>query len=216
MKTHSAKVIEDVAAMLGSHNLEDAIRLSGEELARADNRWRRLHNEHAERGQIVESLSEMMTLASLHSACLRRADMAADAFNTNVAALTAAAFEDALMTDAVTALGLADSALADLQHIAERMPYDEHTRLHLPVIISYLASIQYALYRKAIALGATGSIVNSAYTTLQSLIHTDAVQPKLNVPDGDSNQTIEVDPTHPLPALLDLMSRAAALGLIEQ
>lgn len=201
--TPTQQIIDEAHAMLAVGNTDDCVRYTGEELARADNDWRKAHNAGAARDIIIERLRDVLTLTALHNMTLRRSNLADEALATGAGALMAVTIEDAVPDLEHDTLTTVDAMLADLEQCAAMLPDDEVTEQHIPVIIRYLASIEYALYTRLSADG--GPTVNAAYSRLQTLVPAGAVEsPTVTTPDGPA------DPLHPLPIMNDLLGRLAA------
>lgn len=210
MNDNISRLIKEINEMAASGNLEDAIRLSGEELARCDNAWRKAHNA---RLPVEEPLAAFARLALVHSDLLFIATDWPDAYATSVTAMMTLALDRQCMANAHEMFGLLTVALAAFEQIVAKTEKDSFTETHVPVIITCLASLLYFYYRHTWADGQS-KWHGRAYPILNEMIQTGAVRsPRIPVanPDGTS---VEADPADPAPVFSDLVGRSAALGLM--
>lgn len=195
-------IIEETQAMIAAGEVEDSIRFSGEELARADSRWRHAHNDRMPYSEIIECLRSVLTLSVLHCGALRLANQSAEALGTGLGALMSVAFEDAVAPLAREVMIVVDGCLADLEEYVSRLIPDEILTEHARVMTRYLISIEYSLYE--ILKDQDGPAVNTAYLRLKNLLGL-VQSPTVSTPYGP------VDPMHPLPIMNDLLGRARVI-----
>lgn len=210
--TDISTVLNEIEQLATSGNVEDAIRLSGEELARWDNAWRKAHNS---RLPVESVMTSFAALALAHADLLFRAGAWRDAYATAVTAMMSLSVDRQCMANASEMLGLLTVALAALEQIAAKIEKDSFTETHIPVMISYLASLLYFYYRHTWSSGQS-QWHGRAYPLLRDMTEVGAVRsPHIPVanPDGTS---ADVDPSDPAPLFSDLAGRSVALGLLSQ
>jgi hypothetical protein len=201
------ELLGEIEAMAADNNLDDAVRLSGEELAHADNAWRVAHNAGAD---VKQSLWCLAQLAQCHSDLLFRASAYADAYATAVTAMMSLSLDDMCNDSAHEMLALCVIAGSSLEQLGSRMPHDEFTEQHMPMLFSYIASLLYYYYQKTIVAEQT-PWHGIAYEMLCDFAKAGAVQ-QPTVAVGDKN----VDPAHPFDLFSDLAGRSIALGLLAE
>lgn len=211
----SAKdICAEIESMLRAGDTDDAVRYSGEELARADNIWRKAYNARAPRAEIIEALKATLRIGISHADALFRAGAYADAFGVTVALLYAVVITKALKQTFAAVSALCYIAVVSLEVQARGYDSnDEVVREHVSTIMSYLASLMYAAYKEDVLHDAEGEVWRPrVYQLLRELIDAGAVQyPLVKVPGGEvdvlDNQT-EI--------MADLAGRARALGLLAE
>lgn len=159
------KSIDEAEMMAASGSLEDAVRFSGEELARLDNIWRRAHNAHLHDANTPAgpadavartAVTEMATMAVCHADMLMRAGMPQDAFAVTLTTIAALTMEGADRTEPQLMMTLCALTCLALNTLAETDPMPPalatpEAREHFPVIISYCASMLYHWYAQTVA-----------------------------------------------------------------
>lgn len=205
-KEDAKKLLSEIDALVADNNIPDAIRLSGEELAHADNAWRLAHNAKQDTAQELWSLA---ALAQSHSDLLFRAAVYADAYATAVTAMMSVSLDDACAECEPEMLALSVIAASSLEQLGSQMPHDEFTTQHMPTILTYIASLMYCYYQKTLAVQQT-QWHGIAYEMLCDFARAGAVQQPL-ITVGDK----QVDPLHPFDLFSDLAGRSIALGLLQ-
>lgn len=204
-------LITEVEGLADSGAIEDAVRLSGEELARYDNIWRHAHNEHTD--NVSSAVHDLTDMAVCHCDMLMRAGLYQDAFATAVTSIMPISIEgmETSMGQQLVAL-LSLSCLA-LDAMSDKLnPDDEHTATHFPVIIRYCASMLY--YRYSQTVSEPGIWHHRITPLLRNLIRMQAVESPdvtITAPDG---KTTAVPASDTSAILGDLLGRAAALSLL--
>lgn len=201
------ELLGEIEAMVADNNLDDAVRLSGEELAHADNAWRVAHNSGAD---VKESLWCLAQLAQSHSDLLFRASAYGDAYATAVTAMMSVSLDDMCDECGQEMLALCVIAASSLEQLGSRMPHDEFTEQHMPQLLSYLASLLYCYYQKTIVVEQK-QWHGIAYEMLCDFANVGAVQQPV-VKVGDKT----VDPAHPFEIFSDIAGRSIALGLLSE
>lgn len=200
----------EIAVMLQSGDNEGAVRRSGELLAECDNRLRKLYNEKVPAGDAV---AEFIEAAVLHVHSLRRAYAYADAFSCAVGALlTIEVYQAATAVDADRKTRLYHDAIRSAIDCFDSAgdATDPTVEEHRGYILSYLASLLYHYYRQAVAEGSESSVLTEVYSFLKAISQSGAIQsPTIKLGE------IDVDPSSPGPLLVDVMGRAAAIGIYQ-
>lgn len=197
-----------VASFIQSGDIESAVRLSGEMLAGADSRLRKCYINKADMTDAVDSFVEA---AALHVYCLRLAKASDDALLCAVGSLlTLEVYKISQAVGAADKMRLYDFAVRSAIDSFERRgdATDADTESHRGYILSYLASLLYHYYRNAVDAGCDAPVINEVYSFLKAISGSGAIQsPTIRLGDTD------VDPGNAGPLLVDIMSRAAALGI---
>jgi hypothetical protein len=197
--------IDALLSEIASLEVPDAIRLSGEELARVDNAWRKAHNAKQPTTQLLVAVSR---LAQCHCDLLFRAAAYADAYATAVTVMMSVSLDDACTECMPQMLALCVIAASSLEQLGAQMPHDEFTTQHMPIILTYVASLMYCYYQKTFSVEQT-QWHGIAYEMLRDFANAGAIQqPAVTV--GDK----AVDPLHPFDIFSDLAGRSIALGLL--
>lgn len=198
-------IIAEIKSLIDAGNIEDAVRLSGEELAHADNRLRKTYNEYAAENRrpddvLKARVNEVAVLGVAHCNALIIGGAHGDAYATALTVMLAIDMCSAACSHAVEMLALSVIATAALDELTDHIPQDDFAREHMPHIITCLASMMYAYYR---ATPSPGTVWHTrAYPRLQEFAGMGAIQQQ------------SVDPSHPSPVLADLIGRSIALSLI--
>lgn len=198
----------EIAVLLQTGDIDQAVRTSGELLAESDNRLRSLCNDHK---PLDEAIQQFIEAAILHVHALRLAGAVNDAFSCAIGALLTV--EVYSMADAIEPsrkLRLYSLALTSAIDSFDRMPEtgDPSQEDHRGYILSYLASLLYHYYKETAAVTPDDSSLPEAYNFLKAIQSSGAIQtPTIKLGEKD------VDPASPGPLLVDIMGRAAALGL---
>ena len=196
--------------MLDHGEVEDAVRLSGELLAKADMLWAEARNDNA---TTIDEISALTIIAAYHCEALAMMNNDNEAYATAVTVL----FQMAI--DGNDSLSLSQSAMqlyitaifALMQIINQQFANtDETERNHLNEIMRYLASMLYYYYNKVGNSHPDFPHLLVAYQILSQLRNDIDIQsPMIKVLDE------EVNPSAPLPLFSDLMGRSIAMGLIK-
>lgn len=203
----SSRTIEIAAALTGG-DIERAVRSSGELLAVCDNTLRELHNA----GQPVgEAMQRFVEAAILHIHALRTANAPSDAFSCAIGALlTVEIYQAGAVIDSARKLRLYSYAVCSVIDCFDAMgdANDSNDEDHRGFILSYLASLLYYYYRVTAETEPDDPSLGEAYRFLSAIKDSGAIQtPTIKL--GEQ----EVDPANSGPLLVDIMSRAAALGI---
>lgn len=201
-------VTAEIAVFLQTGDIERAVRLSGELLAHCDNDLRRLRDDNR---PLDEAVMQFVEAAVLHVHALRLAGAVSEAFSCAVGALlTVEVYEMGAAVPPGRKLRLYSFALTsaidsfDRMHLADDAATDDHRGY----ILSYLASLLYHYYRVTAAENPDDASLPEAYDFLNAIRSSGAIQtPTVKLGEKD------VDPATPGPLLVDIMGRAAALGL---
>lgn len=212
MSPEAQKALTDIELMVSkaaeSHDTEafaDALRFSGEELARFDNRWRKAHNA---RQSNVSDLQDLCALTVAHAQLLMEAEMDADALMVAVFAMTAVAMENKSTDMSTDMFQLSAIACQALDRMANKLnSADEYTATHFNAIVTYCASMLYHWYRATLEHGQT-PLHAEVTPLLRTLIRGNAVQ----WPDVDVLGQ-KCSAASPAPILGDLLGHCRALGL---
>lgn len=175
----------EVYTLAGSGAVDDAVRLSGEELARADNRWRVAHNKA--NPESAARLKEAVSLAAVHADMLMRAQLYRDAYATVVTTFMSLSMEKDIRPVELADDMLALTAIATmaLDAFSDTIPHDEVTERHFPIITVYCASMLYEWYAHAVRNGGEKAVWIARVTPLlRTLIRAGVVQwPEVEVED---------------------------------
>lgn len=198
----------EIALLIQSGDIEHAVRISGELLAACDNELRCLHND---RKDINEAVQRFIEAAVLHVHALRLAGASSDAFSCAVGALlTIEVYQAAVFVNPSRKLRLYSFAISSVIDCFDRMgdASDSDDENHRGYILSYLASLLYHYYRETAKDNPEDSSLPESYNFLKAIENSGAIQtPKIRLGEKD------VDPASPGPLLVDIMGRAAALGI---
>ena len=200
----------EIYALADSGTVDDAVRLSGEELARADNRWRVAHNKSHPESAV--RLKEAVSLAAVHADMLMRAQLYRDAYATVVTTLMSLSIEKDVhpveMADDM--LALTAIATMALDAFSDTIPHDEVTERHFPIITVYCASMLYGWYAHTVKDGGEKPVWIARVTPLlRTLIRAGVVQwPEI----GMEGRRIAVTDIESVSA--DLAGRSLAIGLL--
>lgn len=195
--------------MLDRGEVEDAVRLSGELLAKADMLWTEARNDNT---TTIDEITALTIIAAYHCEALAMMNNDNEAYATAVTVL----FQMAI--DGNDSLSLSQSAMqlyitaifALMQIINQKFANaDETERNHLNEIMRYLASMLYYYYNLVGVANSEFPHLAVAYQMLSQLQNNVDIQsPTIKVLNE------EVNPSAPLPLFSDLMGRSIAMGLI--
>lgn len=195
--------------MLDGGNIEDAVRFSGELLAKADSLWTMAKNE---KSSTLDEISALSILAAYHCEALSMISNANDAYATAVTALFQMAIDgnDSLSLKQ-SAMQLYNSAIISLMQIIPQQFSNANAedRVHLNEIMRYLASMLYFYYNKVGKARPDFPHLHVTYQILTQLRNdVDIESPTIKVLDE------EVNPSAPLSLFADLVGRSQAMGLM--
>ncbi len=195
--------------MLDGGNIEDAVRFSGELLAKADSLWTMAKNE---KSSTLDEISALSILATYHCEALSMISNANDAYATAVTALFQMAIDgnDSLSLKQ-SAMQLYNSAIISLMQIIPQQfsNANAENRVHLNEIMRYLASMLYYYYNKVGKARPDFPHLHVTYQILSQLRNdVDIQSPTIKVLDEDIN------PSAPLSLFADLVGRSQAMGLM--
>ncbi|MBR5332392.1 MAG: hypothetical protein IKV32_03735 [Muribaculaceae bacterium] len=195
--------------MLDKGDIEDAVRLSGELLAKADALWTVARNNNS---TSQNEISALAILAAYHCDALAMMSNCNDAYATAVTALFQMAIDrsDSLSLNQ-SAMQLYITAIFALMQIIQQQfaNADATDREHLNEIMRYLASMLYYYYNKVGKARPDFPHLHVAYQILSQLRNDVDIQtPTIKVVDED------VNPSAPLPLFADLVGRSHAMGLM--
>ncbi len=198
----------EIAVLLQSGDIDQAVRTSGELLAECDNKLRSLRNDPKPLDQTVQQFIEA---AILHVHALRLAGAVTEAFSCAIGVLlTVEVYGLTKDVDPSRKLRLYSFALTSAIDSFDRMAdsTDPANEDHRGYILSYLASLLYHYYKATAETDPEDSSLPEAYNFLKAIQSSGAIQtPTIKLGEKD------VDPATPGPLLVDIMGRAAALGL---
>lgn len=197
-----------VASFIHNGDIDSAVRLSGELLAESDSRLRRCYIDKADMSDAIDAFVEA---AALHVYCLRMAKAFDEAFMCAVGSLlTLDVYKVSDGVASIDKVRLYDFAVRsaidsfDLKGEAD----DADTESHRGYILSYLASLLYHNYRKAVEGGSDAPVLNEVYSFLKAISSSGAIQsPTIRLGEAD------VNPDTAGPLLVDILGRSAALGI---
>ncbi len=195
--------------MLDRGDVEDAVRLSGELLAKADALWTAARNNKT---STLDEISALAILAAYHCDALAMMSNVNDAYATAVTALFQMAIDgNNSLSIKQSAMQLYITAIFALMQIINQQfaDADETERNHLNEIMRYLASMLYYYYNQVGVANSEFPHLPVAYQMLSQLQNNVDIQsPTIKVLNE------EVNPSAPLPLFSDLMGRSIAMGLI--
>lgn len=198
----------EIAVMLREGDIESAVRRSGELLANCDNNLRSLYNE---KQAIGDAVLQFVEAAVLHVHSLRLAHASADAFSCAIGALlTVEVYKASEVVNSARKVRLYHDAVRSAIDSFERQgdATDSDTEEHRGYILSYLASLLYHYYKKAVEEKSESNVLSEVYSFLKAISSSGAIQsPMIKLGEKD------VDPDQPGPLLVDIMGRGAALGI---
>ncbi len=195
--------------MLDHGEVEDAVRLSGELLAKADSLWATAKNNHS---SSLDEISALAILAAFHCDALAMMNNVKDAYATAVTALFQMAIDgnESLSLDQ-SAMQLYITAIFALMQIINQQfaNANDVAREHLNEIMRYLASMLYYYYNQVGAANSEFPHLPVAYQILSQLQNNVEIQsPTIKVLKED------VNPSSPLSLFADLVGRSQAMELI--
>lgn len=204
------EVEAEYVRLLLEGDVETAIRLTADALSHSDSRIKQLFEARDADGLQAEA-AVFGRLSRMQIEALRRGGFVAEAFSCAVATLLSVEiYRCGNAIDPLTRVMLYFVAIQSFIDAAERvvtpdMPQNEE---HRGYILSFLASLLYHAYGKAVADTPDGAGLSEVYAFLKNIAQSGAIQSPVIKLNG-----IDVDPTTPGPLLVDIMSRAAALGI---
>lgn len=221
-------LIADIEALASSDAIDDAVRLSGEELARFDNIWRMAHNRYANNEaadatlpqDVADAIANVAEIAICHCDMLMRAGLFRDAYATAVTTIMSIAMEQQEAQLSQQMLALTALSCMALDALSDKVnPDDAHAATHFPVIARYCASMLYYWYSQTVS--AAGVWHHRVTPLLRELIRHSAVESPevtISVPTpGDqetfTTRTVSASDTNAI--LADLLGRSAALALLD-
>lgn len=191
---------------------DDAMRFSGELLAKVNNQWRLAHNGHDTEAEVA-ALAGMLRVAAAHVASLVAVHAFSDAYSTSVMMLYIAAREGkpATVAERCDTLSLWSSALYSLLMLLSKLqPQSRQDVEHVEAIGRYIASMLYHYYIKVMEETPGCPYLHEAYPMLNAVKGSIVVQSPVIDVLGE-----QVDPEEPMPLFADLLGRSRAMGLIE-
>lgn len=206
--------ITDVEAeyvrLLLEGDVETAIRLTADALSHSDSRIKQLFEARDADGLQAEA-AIFGRLSRMQIEALRRGGFVAEAFSCAVATLLSVEiYRCGNAVDPLTRVMLYYAAIQSFIDAIERSatPETEQSEEHRGYILSFLASLLYYAYGNAVKAEPDGAGLADVYGFLKSIAQSGAIQSPVIKLNG-----IDVDPATPGPLLVDIMSRAAALGI---
>ena len=195
--------------MIDRGEVEDAVRLSGELLAKADSLWAVAKNNNS---SSLDEISVLAILAAYHCEALALMSNVTDAYATAVTVLFQMAIDgnESLSLDQ-SAMQLYITAISTLMQIINQQfaNADNVARNHINEIMRYLASMLYYYYNKVGKSRPDFPHLHVAYQILSQLRNdVDIQSPTIKVLNED------VNPSAPLSLFADLVGRSQAMGLI--
>lgn len=206
--------ITDVEAeyvrLLLEGDVETAICLTADALSHSDSCIKQLFEARDADGLQAEA-AIFGRLSRMQIEALRRGGFVAEAFSCAVATLLSVEiYRCGNAVDPLTRVMLYYAAIQSFIDAIERSPTPEmeQSEEHRGYILSFLASLLYHAYGKAVEADPEASGLADVYGFLKSIAQSGAIQSPVIKLNG-----IDVDPATPGPLLVDIMSRAAALGI---
>ena len=197
--------------MLDRGEVDDAVRLSGELLAKADALWTAARNN---KEATLDKISALAILAAYHCDALAMMSNVNDAYATAVTALFQMAIDGSYsLSLGQSALQLYNTAIVSLMQIIPQQFSNADTidHEHLNEILRYLASMLYFYYNKVGNARPDFPHLQVAYQILSQLRNeVDIQSPMIKVLDE------EISPDSPLPLFADLVGRSQAMGLMNE
>ena len=195
--------------MIDRGEVDDAVRFSGELLAKADALWTKARNNKT---TSTDEVTTLAILAAYHCDALAMMGNHQDAYATAVTALFEMAIDgNESLSLSQSAMQLYNTAVVSLMHILQQqfIQQDETSRKHINEIMRYLASMLYYYYNHVGKSRPDFPPLQVAYQILSQLRTNVEIQsPTITV----VNQ--EISPDAPLPLFSDLVGRSQAMGLM--
>lgn len=202
------QAVVETAQRLQEGNINEAVIISGELLARCDNNLRIAKNSNQ---PLHEDVAWFIDASLLHINALRRAKAVNEAFSCAVGALlTIEVYQASEMVDLPKKLRLYTLALYSAVDSFDRLDatVGDNAEDHTGHILSYLASLLYHNYQQTVSAYPDDSSLPEVYRFLKSIENSGAIQsPTIKL------GTKDVEPECPGPLLVDILGRAAALGI---
>lgn len=205
-----SEVEAEYVRLLLEGDVETAIRLTADALSHSDSRIKQLYEARDIDGLQAEA-ADFGRLSRMQIEALRRGGFVAEAFSCAVATLLSVEiYRCGQAIDPLTRVMIYFAAIQNFIDASERSatPDMEQSEDHRGYILSFLASLLYHAYGKAVADRPDGAGLGEVYGFLNSIAQSGAIQSPVVKLNG-----IDVDPATPGPLLVDIMSRAAALGI---
>lgn len=200
---------DETALALQNGDIDTAVRVSGRLLATCDNNLRTLYNA---RKPLSDAAVDFIGAALLHVHALRIARLPDEAFSCAIGALlTVDIYHSSDTIDNARKAMLYNYALRSAIDCFDNMgeAADNISEDHRGYIMSYLASLLYHYYSQAVKNQSDNPALTEIYNFLKAIGDSGAIQtPTIKLGEQD------VDPSSPGPLLVDILSRAAALGLL--
>ncbi len=184
----------------------DAVRLSGELLARADSAWTEARNAELPTTAPIKAL---LAAAAAHIAALAAAGEPAEAYSTALMVIYMAEIDGSPGIDAGV-MSIYQSAIATLIHwmnANRQLAASPEIRNHASTMTRYLASMLYFLYNNVKADTPECKDLPDVYECLRDILG--LVQSPVIDVCGEA-----IDPANPEPLLADLLGRARAIGFL--
>lgn len=193
--------------MLRHGDITNAIRVSGEALARADSRWRQSINAKSDTSET--ELNTLLQTGYTHSESLIAAGEWREAYSLALILLYCTAIDKSrTMSIDRGCLVLWLRTLDSLNELTSNMPKDDLVITeHVTTIISYIVSMVYVVYNRLLKANDVNPVMVDAFETLRQ--YSFAVKTPFIDVAGD-----RVDPIIDfLPIMADLIGRSRALGI---
>ncbi len=195
--------------MIDRGEVKDAVRFSGELLAKADILWATARNN---KSGTIDEISALAILAAYHCDALAMMGNTTDAYATAVTALFQIAIDGNSSTSLdLSSLQLYNTAIITLMQILRQQTItpDDTSRTHINEITRYLTSMLYHYYTKVTKSRPHFPHLSVSYQILSCMRDNVEIQtPLIKVLSENIN------PTTPLPLFSDLIGRSQAMGLI--
>lgn len=200
----------EIDQMIDRGEVPDAVRFSGELLAKADSLWTNARNNKIDS---KKAISAVAILAAYHCDALAMMSNLNDAYATAVTVLFQMAIDgnDSLSINQ-SALQLYNTAIISLMQILQQpaLQPDDTSRQHINEIMRYLASMLYHYYNIVGKARPNFPHLQVTYQLLSQLQGSVDIQyPTIKVLNE------EISPSSPLPLFSDLVGRSHAMRLIE-
>lgn len=214
IKQYALSAAQHTNASLASGHVAEAIRQSGEATATLDAEWTRLYNEGSRESDAALIAGNFV--AARHLDALMQGDMVDEAFSTAMMLLYRSTLaRENTPSLAQSQLDILCRLLSSGLELGDRRGFtspeaDPADVDHFAHIVTYIASMLYAFYRKVGEYRPDSPVLEDAYALLEQMDAIGAIQqPDIRIKDADI-------PADNVSAILpDLLGRARALSLLK-
>lgn len=195
--------------MLSNGDVTEALRVSGEALARADSIWRNAFN--ATETDTKIELDTLLQAGYSHVEALIAAEEWIEAFSLSLILLYCPAIDGCrMMSIDRGCMVLWVRSLEILQLLLNEFPQeDDAVREHVTKIVTYEVSMLYFVYNRLMEQAENGEIMTDAYELLRQYSFA------VNTPEINVNGVMVKPDEDYRPVMADLMGRSRALGIFK-